>query len=143
MEELINMKSKTLQLIEKYSRLLEQDEQDPNAGMEQAPPQEGQPAPEAPPAEEANPVPLTSIAEINYIKHVVMALLYATTTNVSEADKSNLKELEVALQDDDKAQELLQQTGKTGKEFYEEEILPIINAIQNDKEEAQNLNAID
>ncbi len=143
MEELINMKSKTLQLIEKYSRLLEQDEQDPNAGMEQAPPQEGQPAPEAPPAEEANPVPLTSIAEINYIKHVVMALLYATTTNVSEADKSNLKELEVALQDDDKAQELLQQTGMTGKEFYEEEILPIINAIQNDKEEAQNLNAID
>jgi len=137
------MKSKTLQLIEKYSRLLEQDEQDPNAGMEQTPPQEGQPAPEAPPAEEANPVPLTSIAEINYIKHVVMALLYATTTNVSEADKSNLKELEVALQDDDKAQELLQQTGMTGKEFYEEEILPIINAIQNDKEEAQNLNAID
>ena len=142
MEELINMKSKTLQLIEKYSRLLEQDEQDPNAGMEQAPPQEGQPAPEAPPAEEANPVPLTSIAEINYIKHVVMALLYATTSNVSEADKSNLKELEVALQDDDEAQKLLQQTGKTGKEFYEEEILPIINAIQNDKEEAQNLNAI-
>ena len=137
------MKSKTLQLIEKYSRLLEQEGQDPNAGMEQAPPQEGQPTPEAPPAEEANPVPLTSIAEINYIKHVVMALLYATTTNVSEADKSNLKELEVALQDDDKAQELLQQTGMTGKEFYEEEILPIINAIQNDKEEAQNLNAID
>ena len=143
MEEFINMKSKTLQLIEKYSRLLEQDEQDPNAGMEQAPPQEGQPAPEAPPAEEANPIPLTSIAEINYIKHVVMALLYATTTNVSEADKSNLKELEVALQDDDEAQKLLQQSGKTGKEFYEEEILPIINAIQNDKEEAQNLNAID
>jgi hypothetical protein len=135
------MKSKTLQLIEKYVRLLEQDEQDPNAGMEQAPPQEGQPAPEAP-AEEANPVPLTSIAEINYIKHVVMALLYATTTNVSEADKSNLKELEVALQDDDEAQELLQQTGKTGKEFYEEEILPIIMGIQNEKEEAQNLNSI-
>lgn len=142
MEELINMKSKTLQLIEKYVRLLEQDEQDPNAGMEQAPPQEGQPAPEAPPAEEANPIPLTSIAEINYIKHVVMALLYATTTNVSEADKSNLKELEVALQDDDEAQELLQQTGKTGKEFYEEEILPIIMGIQNEKEEAQNLNSI-
>lgn len=142
MEELINMKSKTLQLIEKYVRLLEQDEQDPNAGMEQAPPQEGQPAPEAPPAEEANPIPLTSIAEINYIKHVVMALLYATTTNVSEADKSNLKELEVALQDDDEAQELLQQTGKTGKEFYEEEILPIIKGIQNEKEEAQNLNSI-
>ena len=141
MEELINMKSKTLQLIEKYVRLLEQDEQDPNAGMEQAPPQEGQPAPEAP-AEEANPVPLTSIAEINYIKHVVMALLYATTTNVSEADKSNLKELEVALQDDDEAQELLQQSGKTGKEFYEEEILPIIMGIQNEKEEAQNLNSI-
>jgi hypothetical protein len=136
------MKSKTLQLIEKYVRLLEQDEQDPNAGMEQAPPQEGQPAPEAPPAEEANPIPLTSIAEINYIKHVVMALLYATTTNVSEADKSNLKELEVALQDDDEAQELLQQTGKTGKEFYEEEILPIIMGIQNEKEEAQNLNSI-
>jgi hypothetical protein len=133
------MKSKTLQLIEKYVRLLEQDEQDPNAGMEQAPPQEGQPAPEAP-AEEANPAPLTSIAEINYIKHVVMALLYATTTNVSEADKSNLKELEVALQDDDEAQELLQQSGKTGKEFYEEEILPIIMGIQNEKEEAQNLN---
>jgi len=142
LEELINMKSKTLQLIEKYVRLLEQDEQDPNAGMEQAPPQEGQPAPEAPPAEEANPIPLTSIAEINYIKHVVMALLYATTTNVSEADKSNLKELEVALQDDDEAQELLQQTGKTGKEFYEEEILPIIMGIQNEKEEAQNLNSI-
>jgi len=141
LEELINMKSKTLQLIEKYVRLLEQDEQDPNAGMEQAPPQEGQPAPEAP-AEEANPVPLTSIAEINYIKHVVMALLYATTTNVSEADKSNLKELEVALQDDDEAQELLQQSGKTGKEFYEEEILPIIMGIQNEKEEAQNLNSI-
>jgi hypothetical protein len=136
------MKSKTLQLIEKYVRLLEQDEQDPNAGMEQAPPQEGQPAPEAPPAEEANPIPLTSIAEINYIKHVVMALLYATTTNVSEADKSNLKELEVALQDDDEAQELLQQSGKTGKEFYEEEILPIIMGIQNEKEEAQNLNSI-
>jgi len=133
------MKSKTLQLIEKYSRLLEQEGQDPNAGMEQAPPQEGQPAPSA---EEANPVPLTSIAEINYIKHVVMALLYATTTNVSEADKSNLKELEVALQDDDKAQELLQQTGKTGKEFYEEEILPIIMGIQNEKEETQNLNSI-
>ena len=77
----------------------------------------------------ANPIPLTAIAEINYIKHVVMALLYATTTNVSEADKSNLKELEVALQDDDEAQELLQQTGKTGKEFYEEEILPIIMGI--------------
>lgn len=133
------MKSKTLQLIEKYVRLLEQDEQDPNAGMGQSPPQEGQPAPSA---EEANPVPLTSIAEINYIKHVVMALLYATTTNVSEADKSNLKELEVALQDDDKAQELLQQTGKTGKEFYEEEILPIIMGIQNEKEETQNLNSI-
>jgi len=133
------MKSKTLQLIEKYSRLLEQDEQDPNVGMEQASPQEGQPAP---PAEEANPIPLTSIAEINYIKHVVMALLYATTTNVSEADKSNLKELEVALQDDDEAQELLQQTGKTGKEFYEEEILPIIMGIQNEKEEEQNLNSI-
>ena len=101
------MKSKTLQLIERYQRIFEQDEQNPEAGMEQAPP-EGQ-EPEMP-AEQPETVPLSSTSEIRYIQDVVLALLYG---ELSENDKTNLEELEIALKDPRKAQELLQKTGKT------------------------------
>jgi len=136
LEELINMKSKTLQLIEKYSRLLEQEGQDPNAGMEQAPP-EGQ-EPEMP-AEQPETVPLSSTSEIRYIQDVVLALLYG---ELSENDKTNLEELEIALKDPRKAQELLQKTGKTTKDFYQEEILPIIKPIRDEQDTLDNLDSI-
>lgn len=134
------MKSKTLQLIEKYSRLIEQDEQDPNAGMGQLPPQEGQPAPEAPPAEEPEITPLTSTSEIRYIQDVVLALLYG---ELSENDKTKLEQLEIVLKDPRKAQELLQSSGKNAKDFYQEEILPIIKPIRDEQDTLDNLNAID
>ena len=130
------MKSKTLQLIEKYSRLLEQDEQDPNAGMEQAPP-EGQ-EPEMP-VEQPETIPLSSTSEIRYIQDVVLALLYG---ELSENDKTNLEELEIALKDPRKAQELLQKTGKTTKDFYQEEILPIIKPIRDEQDTLDNLDSI-
>jgi hypothetical protein len=137
------MRSKTLQLIKRYYRIIEQDEQDPNAVMQQAPlegqeaPPEGQ-APEMP-AEEPETTPLTSTAEIRYIQDVVLALLYG---ELSEDDKTKLEQLEIVLKNPKKAQQLMSQTGKTGKDFYQEEILPIIKPIRDDQDTLNNLNSI-
>lgn len=137
------MKSKTLQLIKRYYRIIEQDEQDPNAVMQQAPiegqeaPPEGQ-APEMP-AEEPETTPLTSTAEIRYIQDVVLALLYG---ELSENDKTKLEQLEIVLKNPKKAQQLMSQTGKTGKDFYQEEILPIIKPIRDEQDTLNNLNSI-
>lgn len=130
------MKSKTLQLIARYQTILEQDEQNPEAGMEQAPP-EGQ-EPEMP-VEQPETIPLSSTSEIRYIQDVVLALLYG---ELSENDKTNLEELEIALKDPRKAQELLQKTGKTTKDFYQEEILPIIKPIRDEQDTLDNLDSI-
>ena len=131
------MKSKTLQLIARYQTILEQDEQNPEAGMEQAPPQEGQ-EPEMP-VEQPETIPLSSTSEIRYIQDVVLALLYG---ELSENDKTNLEELKIALKDPRKAQELLQKTGKTTKDFYQEEILPIIKPIRDEQDTLDNLDSI-
>ena len=131
------MKSKTLQLIARYQTILEQDEQNPEAGMEQAPPQEGQ-EPEMP-VEQPETIPLSSTSEIRYIQDVVLALLYG---ELSENDKTNLEELKIALKDPRKAQELLQKTGKTTKDFYQEEILPIIKPSRDEQDTLDNLDSI-
>ena len=80
------MKSKTLQLIARYQTILEQDEQNPEAGMEQAPPQEGQ-EPEMP-VEQPETIPLSSTSEIRYIQDVVLALLYG---ELSENDTRRVR----------------------------------------------------
>jgi hypothetical protein len=123
------MKSKTLKLINRYHRILEQDMQNANPEMEE--PTEALQEPEI--------IPLSSTSEIRYIQDVVLALLYG---QVSENDKTKLEQIQVALKDPQKAQDLLQNTGDTIKDFYIKEILPIIKPIRDDQDTLNNLNAI-
>jgi hypothetical protein len=132
------MKSKTLYLIEKYLRLVEQDEQDPNAGMEQAPSQEGQePAPEMP-TEEPDSVPLSSPAEIRYIEDVVLAALMEPPSGEDRIKLENILDL---LKKPDNL-ERIQGSGQTAKDLYQAQILPIIRPAQQGQDIRNNLDQI-
>jgi hypothetical protein len=120
------MKSKTLQLIERYQRILEQDEQNPQAGMEQAPPQEGQaPAPEMP-AEEPETIPLSSPAEIRYMEDVVLAALMEPPSGSDRIALENILDL---LRRPDNVKKI-QASGQTAKDLYQSRVLPIIRPAQ-------------
>lgn len=131
------MKSKTLQLIERYHRLLEQDEQDPNADMAQMSSQEGQ-MPEMP-AEEPETIPLSSQAEIRYIEDVVLAALMEPRP--SGNDRIVLENFLDLLKKPDAIQKI-QGTGKTAKDIYQTQILPIIRPAQEGQELRDNLDSI-
>ena len=130
------MKSKTLKLIERYHRIIEQDEQDPNAGME-APP-EAAPAPEMP-AEQPETVPLSSQAEIRYIEDVVLAALMEPRP--SGGDRIALENFLDLLKKPDAIQRI-QGSGKTAKDIYQTKILPIILPAQEGQELRDNLDSI-
>lgn len=133
------MKSKTLQLIERYYRIIEQDEQDPNAVMETPPeaPPEAQ-APEAP-APEQETVPLSSQAEIRYIEDVVLAALMEPKP--SGDDRIALENFLDLLKRPD-AIKRINGTGKTAKDIYQTQILPIIRPAQEGQELRDNLDSI-
>lgn len=118
------MKSKTLQLIEKYQSFLEQDEQNPEMGMEQ-PPQEGQ-APEMPPEEPAETIPLSSPAEIRYMEDVVLAALMEPPSGTDRIALENILDL---LRRPDNIKKI-QASGQTAKDLYQSKVLPIIRPAQ-------------
>jgi hypothetical protein len=123
------MKSKTLQLIEKYERLLEQDGQDPNAGMEQ-PPQEGQDVTEMPAEEPAETIPLSSPAEIRYMEDVVLAALMEPPSGTDRIALENILDL---LRRPDSI-ERVQGSGQSAKDLYQSKVLPIIRPAQQGQE---------
>lgn len=133
------MKSKTLQLIEKYQRLIEQDGQDPEAGMEQ-PPQEGQePAPEMPPEEPAETIPLSSPAEIRYMEDVVLAALMEPPSGTDRIALENILDL---LRRPDNIKKI-QASGQTAKDLYQSQVLPIIRPAQQGQDIRDNLDQMD
>lgn len=120
------MKFKTLQLIEKYQSILEQDEQNPEMGGEQ-PPQEGQaPAPEMPPEEPAETIPLSSPAEIRYMEDVVLAALMEPPSGTDRIALENILDL---LRRPDNIKKI-QASGQTAKDLYQAKVLPIIRPAQ-------------
>jgi len=129
------MKSKTLQLIERYQTILEQDEQNPEMGMEQ-PPQEGQaPAPEMPPEEPQETIPLSSPAEIEYIMHVVLAAMMPPPSGTDHITLQNVLDL---LKRPDNIKRI-QASGQTAKDLYESKVLPIIRPAQQEQDIRDNL----
>lgn len=131
------MKSKTLKLIEKYHRILEQDQQDPNAGMEEAP-QEGQSPPEMP-AQEAETIPLSSPSEIRYIEDVVLAALMEPPSGEDRIRLENILDL---LRRPDNIQRI-QSSGQTAKDLYQSQVLPIIRPAQQGRTIRDNLDQLD
>lgn len=133
------MKSKTLRLIEHYRRIVEQDEQNPEMGMEGDPNTDmGQEAP-AMPAEEPETIPLSSQAEIRYIEDVVLAALMEPRP--SGNDRITLENFLDLLKKPD-AIETIQSSGKTAKDIYQTQILPIIRPAQEGQELRDNLDSI-
>lgn len=130
------MKSKTLKLIEQYYRIIEQDEQDPNAVMQETPPEAV--TPEVP-AEEPETIPLSSQAEIRYIEDVVLAALMEPRP--SGSDRIALENFLDLLKRPDAIQRI-QSSGKTAKDIYQTQILPIIRPAQEGQELRDNLDAI-
>lgn len=124
--------SKTLKLIEKYKRILEQDEQDPNAGMEQAP------APEMP-AEEPETIPLSSPAEVRYMEDVVLAALMEPPSGNDRITLENILDL---LRRPDNLQRI-QSSGQTAKDLYQSQVLPIIRPAQQGMDIRDNLDQLD
>lgn len=123
------MKSKTLKLIEKYHRLIEQDEQQPEAEMGQ-PPQEGQePAPEMP-TEGPETIPLSSPAEIRYMEDVVLAALMEPPSGEDRIALENILDL---LRRPDNIKRI-QGSGQTAKDLYQSQVLPIIRPAQQGAE---------
>jgi hypothetical protein len=120
----INMKSKTLQLIERYQRLFEQDNQNPEAGMEQ--PQGGEQAPEMAPEEPAETIPLSSPAEIRYMEDVVLAALMEPPSGTDRIALENILDL---LRRPDNIKKI-QASGQTAKDLYQSKVLPIIRPAQ-------------
>jgi hypothetical protein len=134
------MKSKTLQLIERYQFILEQDEQNPEAGMEQAPPQEGQaPAPEMPPEEPQESIPLSSPAEIRYMEDVVLAALMEPPSGTDRIALENILDL---LRRPDNIKRI-QASGQTAKDLYQSKVLPIIRPAQQGQDIRDNLDQMD
>ena len=124
------MKSKTLQLIAKYEQLLEQDGQDPNAGMEQQPPQEGQDVTEMPAEEPTETIPLSSPAEIRYMEDVVLAALMEPPSGTDRIALENILDL---LRRPD-AIERVQGSGQSAKDLFQSKVLPIIRPAQQGQE---------
>lgn len=120
------MKSKTLQLIERYQRILEQDEQNPQAGMEQAPPQEGGDVTEMPAEEPSETVPLSSPAELRYMEDVVLAALMEPPSGSDRIALENILDL---LRRPDNIKKI-QSSGQTAKDLYQSQVLPIIRPAQ-------------
>jgi len=125
------MKSKTLQLIERYQRILEQDEQNPEMGGEQPPPQEGQaPAPEMPPEEPQESIPLSSPAEVRYMEDVVLAALMEPPSGTDRIALENILDL---LRRPDNIKKI-QGSGQTAKDLYQSKVLPIIRPAQQGRD---------
>jgi hypothetical protein len=120
------MKSKTLQLIERYQFILEQDEQNPEAGMEQAPPEGQAPAPEMPPEEPQDTIPLSSPAEVRYMEDVVLAALMEPPSGTDRIALENILDL---LRRPDNIKRI-QASGQTAKDLYQSKVLPIIRPAQ-------------
>ena len=72
------MKSKTLQLIDTYTRLIKEQGEDPNMEQDPNAPQDVQNVvdPNAPPAQTEEEMPLTSQAENQYISDLIDAALF-------------------------------------------------------------------
>lgn len=119
---------KTLKLIEKYQRILEQDQKNPEAGMDQAPPPEGGDVTEIPAESPAEPemIPLSSPAEIRYMEDVVLAALMEPPSGTDRIALENMLDL---LRRPDSA-ERINQNGQTARDLYQQEILPIIRPAQ-------------
>jgi hypothetical protein len=133
------MKSKTLQLIERYQFILEQDEQNPEISMEQ-PPQEGQaPAPEMPPEEPQESIPLSSPAEIRYMEDVVLAALMEPPSGTDRIALENILDL---LRRPDNIKRI-QASGQTAKDLYQSKVLPIIRPAQQGQDIRDNLDQMD
>jgi len=133
------MKFKTLQLIERYQSLLEQDEQNPEMGMEQ-PPQEGQaPAPEMPPEEPQESIPLSSPAEVRYMEDVVLAALMEPPSGTDRIALENILDL---LRRPDNIKRI-QASGQTAKDLYQSKVLPIIRPAQQGQDIRDNLDQMD
>jgi hypothetical protein len=133
------MKSKTLQLIARYQTILEQDEQNPEAGMEQAP-QEGQaPAPEMPPEEPQESIPLSSPAEVRYMEDVVLAALMEPPSGTDRIALENILDL---LRRPDNIKRI-QASGQTAKDLYQSKVLPIIRPAQQGQDIRDNLDQMD
>jgi len=129
------MKSKTLQLIARYQNILEQDEQNPEMGMEQ-PPQEGQaPAPEMPPEEPQQSIPLSSPAEVRYMEDVVLAALMEPPSGTDRIALENILDL---LRRPDNIKRI-QASGQTAKDLYQSKVLPIIRPAQQGQDIRDNL----
>lgn len=125
------MKSKTLQLIERYQRILEQDEQNPEAGMEQPP--EGEQPPEQaemPPEEPQETIPLSSPAELRYIEDVVLAALMEPPSGTDRISLENILDL---IRSPD-SNERIQGSGQTAKDLYQSKVLPIIRPAQQSQD---------
>jgi len=118
------MKSKTLQLIERYQSILEQEEQNPEIGMEQ--PQGGEQAPEMPSEEPAETIPLSSPAEIRYMEDVVLAALMEPPSGTDRIALENILDL---LRRPDNIKKI-QASGQTAKDLYQSQVLPIIRPAQ-------------
>jgi hypothetical protein len=133
------MKSKTLQLIKRYQTILEQDEQNPEMGMEQ-PPQEGQaPAPEMPPEEPQESIPLSSPAEVRYMEDVVLAALMEPPSGTDRIALENILDL---LRRPDNIKRI-QASGQTAKDLYQSKVLPIIRPAQQGQDIRDNLDQMD
>lgn len=123
------MKSKTLNLIEKYYKLMEQDEQNPEADMKQQP-QEGGDVTEMPAEEPVESIPLSSPAEIRYIEDVVLAALMEPPSGQDRITLENILDL---LRRPDNI-EKIQGSGQTAKDLYQSQVLPIIRPAQQGQE---------
>lgn len=122
-----NMKSKTLNLIKHYHRLLEQDNQDMDLPADPSGDQDVAEAPQP----EAESVPLSSPAEIRYIEDVVLAALMEPRP--SGTDRITLENFLDLLKKPDASQRI-QGSGKTAKDVYQTQILPIIRPAQEGQE---------
>lgn len=123
LDQHINMKSKTLQLIERYQTISEQDEQNPEMGGE---PQGVEQAPEMPPEEPAETIPLSSPAEIRYMEDVVLAALMEPPSGTDRIALENILDL---LRRPDNIKKI-QASGQTAKDLYQSKVLPIIRPAQ-------------
>lgn len=130
------MKSKTLNLIEKYQRILEQDDQNPEAGMEEMGGMEE--APPEMPAEEPEIIPLSSAAEVRYMEDVVLAALMEPPAGEDRIALENVLDL---LKKPDSVQRI-QGSGQTAKDLYQSKVLPIIRPAQQNNELRDNLDQI-
>ena len=120
------MKSKTLQLINRYHRLIrEQDE----SGVPPQQPEDmdmSQDVTENPEPEAPSEVPLSPVAEYQYIKDVLMA---AQMPPPDGEDKQKIIEL-LNMMDQPDVNTRIQGAGETANSFYQKEILPLIRSGQ-------------